>query len=121
MESINVKFKVGEIYSCNSVCDSDCRWFFRVEKRTTKTIVVTELNKDLTVNTHHQNESGRKRISVWNGEETVSPLGRFSMSPILGASDLVCQQYIEDADRFVRELKEKVANQYSALTEKGGE
>ena len=118
MKNINVKFETGKIYSCNSVCDSNCRWFFRVEKRTAKTIVVTELNRNLTVNTHHQNDSGRKRIYLYEGTEHVRPLGQYSMAPILGADDLVSQSYIEDTDRVVRALKEKVASEYGKLSDR---
>lgn len=118
MKNTTVKFKAGSIYSCNSVGDHNCRWFFRVEKRTAKTILVTELNRDLTVNTHRQNESGRKRISLWDGVESVSPLGRYSMAPILRASDELTQSEIENADPIVKALKEKIQSEYPKLADK---
>jgi len=117
MKTINTKFEAGKIYSCNSVCDHNCRWFFRVEKRTAKTILVTELNRDLTVNTHRQNESGRKRIYVFDGVESVNPCGQYSMAPILRANTALTQSEIENADPIVRALKDKVKSEYAALAD----
>ena len=118
MENIILKFEAGKIYSCTSVCNLNCRWFFRVEKRTEKTILVTELNRDLTVHTHHQNDSGRKRIHVYDGVESVRPSGRYSMAPILCASDELTQSEIENADPIVKALRDKVKKEYASLSGK---
>jgi hypothetical protein len=71
------KFKVGETYSMRSACDHNCIWTCKVVKRTAKTLWITCTG-----------EKGilRRGISIWGDEEQVSPLGKYSMSPILGAS-----------------------------------
>lgn len=35
-----LKFEVGNIYACRSVCDYDCVWYFRVVSRTKSTITI---------------------------------------------------------------------------------
>lgn len=72
------KFKVGETYSCNSVCDSECIWAFKVIKRTPKTIQIEDM--------HGYEETVIKIINIYDNTETVRPLGRYSMAPILRAS-----------------------------------
>ena len=37
-----LKFEVGNIYACRSVCDYNCIWYFRVINRTKSTITILE-------------------------------------------------------------------------------
>jgi len=73
-------FEVGKEYSMRSVCDHDCVWTFKVIARTAKTITVVGIGHSL---------CGQFRIngkvSEWAGRETVYPLGRYSMAPVLRA------------------------------------
>jgi hypothetical protein len=64
-------FKVGNTYSCRSICDHNCIFTITVAKRTAKTITTTE-GKTL-------------RINIWGGDETVKPEGSYSMAPIIHA------------------------------------
>lgn len=74
------KFEVGKEYSVRSACDHDCVWIFRVVSRTDSTVTLKGVNN---------NDGGLKRInkkvSEWSDCESVYPLGRYSMSPILRA------------------------------------
>ena len=74
------RFEVGKEYSVRSACDHECVWVFRVIDRTAKTVTLVGVNN---------REGGVKRInqqaSEWAGCETVYPLGRYSMAPVLRA------------------------------------
>ena len=72
-------FEVGKSYSMRSACDHDCVWTYKVIKRNKCTItlmstrgeiITCRINKDFT---------------AWSNAESVSPLGRYSMVPILRA------------------------------------
>ena len=71
-----IKFEVGKAYYMTSPCDHECRWFYRVNRRTAKSVWLRQIG---TANVE------RKVISVHGGVEQVLPLGRYSMAPILGA------------------------------------
>ena len=75
-----VGFKVGGVYDMTSPCDSGCRWTFAVVRRTASTVWIRE---------GEAGELKARRVSVWNGEEQVFPLGKYSMAPILGAKRAV--------------------------------
>lgn len=70
------KFKAGETYGSRSICDHNTIFSFKVVRRTAKTIWVTGEDK----------QDKALRIKVWDGEETVKPLGSYSMAPVLRAS-----------------------------------
>lgn len=72
-------FKAGLSYFCRSVCDHNCVWTFSVVSRTNKTIK-TACGKTMRIN---------KPLTDYNQAETVFPLGRCSMSPILTADKVV--------------------------------
>jgi hypothetical protein len=75
----DTKFQVGATYSCRSACDYDCVWTFTVTKRTAKFLTI--LGTD-----------GEVRVGIrldYQGNEIVSPFGRYSMSPILRAEQEV--------------------------------
>lgn len=66
-------FQVGRTYSTPSVCDHECIFSITVESRTACFITTTE--------------GKRLKVSEWKGAEQVSPLGSYSMAPIIGADD----------------------------------
>ena len=68
-------FEVGKTYACRSVCDYNCVWTFTIAKRTDKSITTTE-GKTLRINA---------QLTAYNEAETVFPLGKYSMAPILTA------------------------------------
>ena len=70
------KFEVGKNYSARSICDHNCLFTFEVLKRTEKSIWIIggQIKKPT-----------RKKILVYAGIEHISPLGKYSMSPILRA------------------------------------
>ena len=72
------QFQVGRTYATRSICDHDCIFSFVILGRTAKSI---------TTNIH--GKVVRRGLSVWEGNEQFSPYGRYSMSPIVGADDLV--------------------------------
>jgi len=74
------KFEIGKTYTCNSICNHDCTWSFRVIDRTAKTITV--IGRD-----GMQRLKISKKISEYRGAESIYPLGKYSMAPILSADD----------------------------------
>ena len=72
-------FKTGKTYECNSICDNECVWSFEIIKRTQKTVSIKDVfTKDII----------RKKINVIDNIETISPLGVYSMSPVLWAENI---------------------------------
>lgn len=69
-------FEVGKSYSMRSACNHDCVWTYKVIKRTRCTITIVRQNTQLTC---------RVKPSELLGAEYCSPLGTYSMSPILSA------------------------------------
>lgn len=71
-----VKFVVGGLYRCRSVCDYDCVWTYKVVARTAKFVTLEDQGAPETV---------RVGVRVWDGVEKCSPHGRYSMSATLSA------------------------------------
>lgn len=69
------KFEIGKTYQTRSVCDYNCIIAITVAKRTASTITTTE-GKTLWIS---------KKLSGYNGAETVQPWGSYSMSPAIHA------------------------------------
>jgi len=61
----------NSILKATSICDSNCVWFAKVIERKGNFIIAV-------VN----NEIVRKKVNVFNGEEYVYLLGKYSMAPI---------------------------------------
>lgn len=74
-----VAFKTGRKYSCTSICDSECVWIFEVVKRTLKSLWIKDDEGNII----------RKKIKLFMDEETISPKGTYSMSPMLRASKII--------------------------------
>jgi hypothetical protein len=70
------KFETGKKYFCRSICDHNCIWSFVIVKRTEKSIYFSEIGSA---------GVSRKSLRVWNGVECFSPMGVYSMSPIVTA------------------------------------
>lgn len=72
------KFEIGKTYSMRSACDHNCIWSYKVLSRTTSTITITDGKeiKKCRIN---------KQYSEYRNAETVFPLGRYSMCPMLSA------------------------------------
>lgn len=69
------QFQVGTAYFCRSVCNYDSVWTFKIASRTAK-MIKTECGKSLRIHAP---------LTAMNNAETVFPLGRYSMAPILSA------------------------------------
>lgn len=68
-------FQVGKTYTTRSICDYDCVFYFKVLSRTAKFVTLEDAH-------------GRVRrvgVSMWDGSESCSPHGRYSMSAVLSA------------------------------------
>jgi hypothetical protein len=63
--------KTGTILTATSVGDSNCKWTATVMQRKGNFVIALI-----------QGEIVRKKINVWNGEEYVYLLGKYSMAPI---------------------------------------
>ena len=61
----------GSILTATSVCDSNCKWTATVMERKGNFVIALI-----------QGEIVRKKVNVWNGEEYVFLLGKYSMAPI---------------------------------------
>lgn len=75
-----LKFEVGNIYACRSICNYDCIWYFKVVSRTKSTITIL---KDGEKNPIVKRIN--KQVSDTLDAESVYPLGNYSMAPILSA------------------------------------
>jgi len=68
-------FQIGNTYSARSACNYDTVWTFAVIKRTAKFITIKD----------EYGEIRRVGVRTWNGVEFASPLGTYSMAPVLSA------------------------------------
>lgn len=75
-----LKFEVGNIYACRSICNYDCVWYFRVVSRTKSTITILKDGEKNPVV-----KRINKQVSETLDAESVYPLGNYSMSPVLSA------------------------------------
>jgi len=75
-------FEIGKTYEVTSICNSDCVWRYTVTARTEKTVTIEGPSID---------GCGKKvcriikGLSEIRGSESVYPLGKYSMCPILSA------------------------------------
>lgn len=78
-----MKFNVNQVYSTRSIGDHDCIFHYLIVKRTETSVWIQPLNQWGEV----QDSISRKKISLYEGEETIYPEGKYSMCPVLGAKD----------------------------------
>lgn len=83
------EFKVGKTYKMNSICDSECWWYYKVVSRTKATVVIVEVDAD---GKQRGMDKARFRISPMLTQvrkaESIKPHGTFSMSPTLSADNI---------------------------------
>ena len=72
------KFEIGKEYSMKSICDHNCVWTFKVINRTATTVKITDGKETKTCRIN-------AKVSEYSGTESIYPLGRYSMAPILRA------------------------------------
>ena len=77
-ENTMKKFEINKTYSMKSPCDQNCIWSYKVIKRTTSTVTITDGKKTKTCRIN-------KKYSEYRNTETIFPLGRYSMCPTLSA------------------------------------
>lgn len=73
------QFEVGKRYGMNSICDSDCWWYYTVIERTACTITLKSDRGEII-----KCRMNSKRNEIY-GCEAVRPLGSYSMCPTLTA------------------------------------
>ena len=73
-------FEVGKSYFARSACDHECLFTYTVTSRTAKTVTLYDIKMKFTI--------GKRKITVIGNEETIHPCGRYSMAPIVRASNL---------------------------------
>ena len=85
-KNANVKqFEVGKIYGMNSACDSECWWYYRVESRTEKTVILRQIHSDGTPSEEIKKFRFNANDMEFFKAEACRPLGTYSMCPILTA------------------------------------
>lgn len=82
-------FAVGQVVTATSVGDSDCVWYFRVDRRTAKQVTLVDLQSG---------DSYRVGIRTDDAGEWTLPFGRYSFSPIVRATML--DRPTDDARRY---------------------
>lgn len=78
-------FEIGKRYFMTSLCDHDCKWIFEVVARTAATVTVKQVREDGTLHNAFTKLRIDGRYFEQYGEETVKPLGSYSMCPVLNA------------------------------------
>lgn len=74
------KFEVGKSYECSSICDHNCVWRYKVVDRTENTVTLETLDRMEIIKRRII-----KGLSEFNNAESIYPLGKYSMCPILHA------------------------------------
>ena len=72
------KFEVGKTYNMRSIGDHECVWSYKVTDRTAQTVTLTDGKKTIKCRIV-------KALSQYRNTESVYPLGKYSMCPILSA------------------------------------
>lgn len=73
-------FETGKTYQATSVCDNNCKWNFKIVRRTAKSVWIEDC---------HTKEIKRCMVKMSGNEEYIFPFGKYSMSPTLGAEKLI--------------------------------
>ncbi|MBO6304338.1 MAG: hypothetical protein J6M62_04540 [Selenomonadaceae bacterium] len=74
------KFEVGQCYYTRANGDHNLIYAYQVTKRTAKTVILQDSRGKII---------GRRKISVYQGCETVSPKGSYSMAPLICADNVL--------------------------------
>ena len=102
------KFEVGKHYSMHSPCDQDCIWTYKVIARTASTITLQD--------EHGEVKKCRVKESPVFDAESCTPLGRYSMSPILTAEKTVEDKVRKEAFDKMKLYAEELAKNYGLET-----
>lgn len=81
------KFEIGKSYYAVSVCDSNCKWVYKVVGRTAKRVTLQA--QPLPEQQYPCEDIITKGIRIFDGCEECLPLGRYSMAPILSADKII--------------------------------
>jgi len=76
-------FEVSKTYATRSICDSNCIFRFRIERRTAKTVWVQQV-----IDGREVDEVLKKRVEVIDDVEAFSPFGKYSTSATIKADKL---------------------------------
>ena len=79
MEEVK-KFEVGQCYYTRANGDHNLIYAYKVTKRTEKTVIIQD---------DREKDIGRRKITIIQGCETISPKGNYSMAPIIGADKIL--------------------------------
>lgn len=78
------KFECGKIYQTRSICDYNTIFKIKILSRTEKTVTY------LILGWPQSNKPKRKtRPFIFQGKESIYPLGKYSMAPVIDADDKV--------------------------------
>jgi hypothetical protein len=80
MSNETTTFEAGRTYFYTFAGDSGVKVFVTIKRRTAKNVWIQDAHSDRIV---------RRAIDIYNGEETILPLGRFSMAPVLNARRVI--------------------------------
>ena len=75
------RFEEGKTYKHSFITDRNAEVFYKVIKRTSKSITVQNIETGETVK--------NKRIKEWDNTEIIKPLGNYSMAPTLRAENKI--------------------------------
>ncbi len=73
-------FEINSTYKMNWITDSQLKTFWTVISRTAKTVTVKDTDS---------NRVKRCKINIYDNSEFIYPEGKYSMAPVLKASNLV--------------------------------
>ena len=74
------KFKINDTYRMNWIGDSELKTPVKIIGRTKKTVLIIDL---------HSKEQKRCKINSHANHEYIFPAGRYSMAPVLKASNII--------------------------------
>ena len=74
------KFKINDTYRMNWIGDSELKTPVKIIGRTEKTVLIIDL---------HSKEQKRCKINFYDNQEYIFPTGRYSMAPVLKASNII--------------------------------
>jgi hypothetical protein len=72
------KFESGKTYQSRSIGDHNCIFTMQVVSRTAKTIKIVDMHDATSIKT--------LRVAMYEGDETVKPLGTYSMCVVMRAN-----------------------------------
>lgn len=74
------QFEIGKTYYARSICNQECVFAYKVIARTAKTVTLWDVNLQVAI--------GKRKITIQDDEETISPKGKYSMAPLVRASNV---------------------------------